>query len=351
MRNEADPPIVLGSGLAAAAARERERQAADPRPSLLAGLRYPRLGTRIDVPSFAEHPLDERLRDLVHEWLRLPADRLRELRDQLSLDDLYTLLTFAHRSTALGLRYRDPQWPRAALAALTLVTPDRVDWRDLTWAAGLVAHTLDQLTPSAVHEIRRAASHADPSTRPFLERFADDSPQTLSDWGYAVIGQGDDLSVVSSDHQPWKPTVDLARIGQQAAEAIDGEGTYATTAITVATRLPPVWLEGSPAEVAALRALARALATVRVRAEPLTTDQFHDHMFVAFIAELPDRHAAELIGRSATAASGDFARLAVTNGPLAAVLIARSVRQGVPNLEDNCTLQRFHEPLAAPLAL
>ena len=127
MTNETDPPIVLGSELAAAHARERERQAAHPWPSLLEDLRYPRPSARIDVPSFAEEPLDETLRDLANEWLRLPADALGELHSELSIDDLYTLATFARRSTVLGLRSRDPQWPRAALAALTLVTPDRVD--------------------------------------------------------------------------------------------------------------------------------------------------------------------------------------------------------------------------------
>ncbi len=346
MTNEPDPPIVLGSELAAAHARELQRQAAHPGRSLLDDLRYPRRSARIDVPSFAMDPLDETLRVLANEWLRLPADALGELYSQLSLDDLYTLLTFAHRSTVLGLRSADPQWPRAALAALTLITPDRVDHRDLTWAAGLVAYTLNQLTPSAADEIRRAAARADPSTRPLLERFADDPPQTLTDWGSAVVGHGDDLSVVSSEHQHWNPTVDLARIAQRIAAAIDAEGSYAATSITVATRLPTVWLKGSPEEAGALQALDHAPATVSVRAEPVTTDRPDDHMFIAFIAELADRSAADLVARSSTEATGTFARLALTNGAVAVVLIARSVVQGVPSLEDNATLQRFQEPFA-----
>ncbi len=349
MTNETDPPIVLGSELAAAHARERQREAAHPGPSLLEDHRYPLRSARIDVPSFAKDPLDETLRDLADKWLRLPADQLRELHHQLSLDDLYTLLTFAHRSTVLGLRTRDPQWPRAALAALTLVAPDRVDHRDLTWAAGLVAYTLNQLTPSAADETRRAATRADPSTRALLERFADDPPQTLTDWGYAVIGHGDDLSVVSSEHRPWNPTVDLARIAQRTAAAIDAEGSYAATSITVATRLPPVWLKGSPEEAGAQHALDQTLATVSVRAEPVTTDRSDDHMFIAFIAELANPHAADLVARSSTAAAGTFARLALTNGAVAEVLIARSVVQGVPSLEDDATLQRFHQPLAEAL--
>jgi len=349
MTNENDPPIVLGSELAAAHAREHQRQATYPGPSLLEDHRYPRCSARIDVPSFAEDPLDETLRVLANEWLRLPADALGELHDHLSLDDLYTLLTFAHRSTVLGLRSRDPQWPRAALATLTLITPDRVDHRDLTWAAGLVAYTLNQLTASAADETRRSANRSDPSTRSLLERFADNPPQTLTDWGYAVIGHGDDLSVVSTERRPWNPTVDLAQIAQRTAAAIDAEGSYAATSITVATRLPPVWLKGSPERAGALQALDQAVATVRVRAGPVTTDRSDDHMFIAFITELADQRAANLVVRSSAAATGSFARLAISNGAVAVVLIARSVVQGVPNLEDNHTLQRFHQPLAEAL--
>lgn len=113
MTNEPDPPIVLGSELAAAHVQERERQAAHPGPSLLEDHRYPRRSTRIDTPSFAMDPPDETLRDLANEWQQLAADALEELNNQLSLDDLYTLLTFVHRSTVLGLRSRDPQWPSA----------------------------------------------------------------------------------------------------------------------------------------------------------------------------------------------------------------------------------------------
>jgi hypothetical protein len=156
---------------------------------------------------------------------------------------------------------------------------------------------------------------------------------------------------VSSEHRPWNPTVDLARIAQRTAAAIDAEGSYAATSITVATRLPPAWLKGSPEEADALHALDQTPATVSVRAEPVTTDRPVDHMFIAFITELANPHAAELIARSLAAATGSFARLAITNGAVAVVLIARAVVQGVPNLEDNRTLQRFHEPLARALGL
>jgi hypothetical protein len=350
MTNETDPPIVLGSELATAHERERKRQDAHPGPSLLDDLGYTHRSARIDAPSFAVDPLDETLRDLANEWLRLPADALGELLDQLSLDDLYTLLTFARRSTVLGLQSRDPQWPRAALAALTLITPDRVDYRDLTWAAGLVAYTLNQLTPSASDEIRRAATRTDASAKAILKRFANDPPQTLSDWGYAVIDRGDNLSVVSSEYRPWNPTVDLARVAQLIAVAIDAEGSYAATSITVATRLPPFWLKGSPEEAHALQAVDQAPATVSVRAQPVTTDRPNDHMLTAFIPELPNPPAADLVARSSTAATGTFARLALTNGAVAVVLIARSVVPGVPSLEDNATLHRFHGPFAEALA-
>ncbi len=350
MNDETNTPIVLGSELAAAQAHERERRAAHPEPSLLAELRYAGRRVSADAPSFRKEQLDDTLRDLGIEWLHLPAIVLHELHDLLSLDDLYTLLTFVHRSTVLGLRSRDPQWPRAALAILTLVTPDRVDHRDLTWAAGLVAYTLNQLTPSGADEIRRAANRADPSTRPLLERLAETPPRTLTDWGYGIIGQGDDLSVVRHEHQPWNPTVDLAQIAHRVAAAIDAEASYVATSITIATRVPLVWLKGSPKEPEARQALDQSLATASVHAEPLANDHATDHIFMAFITEFASPRAAELTARSSAAATGSFARLGIANGAVAVVLIARSVVQGVPNLEHDQTLQRFRQPLTEAIA-
>ena len=341
----ADEPIVLGVELAAASAIERFRLEQDPGRSPLAELAYERGAAYVERPGFGREGLDLELRSVVGRWARLEPEELSALRSRLSMDDFFTLLTFARRSAALGLRANDPAWPLDGLEGLTATAYERVDFRDLTVAAALVAYALEALGGDTPDLMERAATRADPGTAEILRRFRDHPPQSLAGWGYAVVDDAGEISLVGAGFEPYAPTIDLLSSARSVGAAIDRD-RYRTESITLATRLPPVWLRGGIHESEASRAVehARAGATVRAARQPgalRADDRPAHHMFVVFLVEVATAGQADLVAGAATTSTGDHARLAVAHGPVVALLISRPVTVGMEALETDASLQRF----------
>ncbi len=93
-------------------------------------------------------------------------------------------------------------WPLTALNGLTAVAYERVDFRDVTMAAAPVAYALGALGADAGAALERAATRSDPGTATVLRRFRDRAPRSLASWGYAVVDEGRNISLVRSDLEP-----------------------------------------------------------------------------------------------------------------------------------------------------
>jgi hypothetical protein len=190
-------------------------------------------------------------------------------------------------------------------------------------------------------------------TAEILRRFAEDPPRSVAEWGYAVVGEGSEIALVRADFEPYAPTVDLLSTARSIAAAIDRD-RYQTESITLATRLPAVWLRGRAHAAGASRAVASAPGCVTIRAqlrptEARSTGGPASHMFVVFLAELTTARKAKLVAEAAASSTGDHARLAVAHGRVAAVLISRSVVVGVDGLETDESLQRLAPAFSAAL--
>ena len=338
-------PIVLGVELAAASAIEQFRLQEQPGVSPLAGLAYERDAAFVESPGFGQEGLDLELRSVVGRWAQLEPEELSALRSHLTMDDFYTLLTFARRSAALGLRANDNAWPLGGLEGLTGIAYERVDFRDLTMAAALVAYAVEALGGDAPDVTERAATRADRGTAEILRRFRDHPPQSLANWGYAIVDEAGEISLVGADFEPYTPTVDLLSSARGIGAAIDRD-RYRTESITLATRLPAVWLRGGARESEASRAVehARAGATVRAVRQPAALradDRPGHHMFVVFLVEVATAGEADLVAEAAATSTGDHARLAVARGPVVALLVSRAVVVGIDALESDDSLRRF----------
>ena len=193
--------------------------------------------------------------------------------------------------------------------------------------------------PSAVDEFRRAAARTDPSIRSLLGRFASNPPQSLTDWGCTIIGHGDDLSVVSTEHQRWNPTVDLARIAQRTAAAIDAEASH--TAPTGLAQGIPRRSRRTPSTRSSPRHRQHPGRTAHHRPFRRPHDRRLHHR---------TRRATRLRADRSPRAGG-FARLAIANGAVAVVVIARSVVQGVPASRTTArgNASTSHSPKHLPL--
>ena len=137
-------PIVLGLDRArAAAAEEAHRSAHADRPSPLLGLSYSKSAGEFDLTRFVNSDSDERLRSLLDSWHQSSTTDFTGIRDAMTMDDFYTLITFAQRATLRSLRENTTHWARSGTTGIAAIASSRVDWRDVSRAAALLAYALN----------------------------------------------------------------------------------------------------------------------------------------------------------------------------------------------------------------
>ena len=343
-------PVVLGREMALAHDAERAHQAANPTvESPLADLTYDRWAGELDLARFTPSTTDEAIRERLEGWqLHVAAD----LRARLTMDDFFTLLAFARRAVVRSLRGDDLGWAEAGAHALPLVSADRVDWRDLAWAAAMIAWELQRTGQRAYAVLMAAAGTAEPEAAAILRRFAADPPDNLRDeWGLELVQTPKGLGLAQADYfAAYEPSADLLAGAISLAEALDVD-RYLADNLTVAADLPDVWLRG-PGHEEGSAALERMRGCVSIGGDPRpeTGAPPMTQMLTAWIVEMANDHDARTVTEAATRATGDHVRLAQHLGSLCCVLIARSVQVGMPALETDETIERLAPAIAAALA-
>ncbi len=113
--------LVIGTQMADATAAERRHAARNEgRGSPLANLRYSTKETYLW--RWADSPVDDDILAELAHFVEFDEAERNALRDSLTMDDFYALLTFAQRSALAGLRYGDAGRIEAAFIGLA---PDR----------------------------------------------------------------------------------------------------------------------------------------------------------------------------------------------------------------------------------
>lgn len=109
------------------------------------------------------------------------------------MEDFYTLLAFTGRCALASLRGRTEPSLQAALAALTAIDQERVDWRDVAVAAELVAWAMLQAGIDHAIEFSRGASHAEAGVAATLLRTAERPPAELAPGWYRCVATASGL--------------------------------------------------------------------------------------------------------------------------------------------------------------
>jgi hypothetical protein len=337
--------------MAQAVAAEEAARATRTRSSPLAGVTYDPWAGELDLARFVPNATDVAIRTAVEQWHRLSPEAFAEIRSSLGMEDLYTLLTFARRSAVCSLRPDGTDWAVAGALALPAVACERVDWRDVTVAAGLVAWSLRATGHDPADVLHTASAMADDLVAKILERFAADPPSDPHEWGYAVIDTPDGRTLAETGEEPYRPTADLVRGALAIADALD-QDRYRCDTITVAAGLPEVWFDG-PNQAAAEAAIPGMLACVSVRgsARPGVATRPDSQMMLVLVAEMASPIDAEAVVVAANAAKRDHARLALNRGRVCCIAIARSFVAGVDPIETNQSLDRFRPELTRALHL
>lgn len=334
--------VVLGQELADAReadARHAGRAAAGPSP--MAELRYSPSAARLW--RWEESPVDSAIAALAADFAALPLPARRQLRARLTMDDFYELLTFARRSALAALRRADASPLAQAFTALAMIEPARIDWRDLSGAAGLVSAAGQIVGAPVAAWIDRAAALAEPDCAKVLREDRDAAPDLAAHCGLRMIATPEGIALFDTGFRPYAPRADLAGVAFAFAGALEAQG-YTVETITLAEALPPVWLGAQERGLPLARMAERLTGVVSLGAVPLSDPEpwaSGPHLLV-FLAEARSEAEAEAIAHAAQKRGDpDCSQIGIAAGKLCAIVIQRSSLAGTTPTESPEDLERL----------
>lgn len=339
--------VVLGTELASARAVEERRIARGAGPSPLAGVAY-RTHAEIDLIRVEPSAADAGIAALCHRFRTMTLPDRIALRDSISMDDLYTLLTFAQRMAVFGLRERRPERVRDGLSAVALIDVARVDYRDALMTLSILNHASTRLGTGATL-FKEAAALADPALAAVIQRSARQSADLKADAGFAEVETKYGIGLIRWGLEPYEPSRDLAGLGVEMSELIEAD-RYRQTSIEIATTLPDVWFE-APNDFRLKDVLSRVRAGATVAAVLAVPHEDDNQDLWAFIVEVPENRDAEtlrLIAEKTRERGSPVAGIA--RDRLFCLLVGRSSKRGVPSIETPASLARFAPKIEALLA-
>lgn len=345
------PPVVLGAELAKASAAEARHREAAHGPSPLAGTEYEASRGEGDLFRFVESSQDDKVLRFIEYWRRLDPGERAEVRSSLTMDDFYTLLTFARRRTLLALRANDPAIVVAGIEGISLIDAERIDWRDAVWASALLAYAGGRTGLNVSDAFIAGASAAEPGAAEILDRFAHEPVDNLEDdWGYREVATPSGISLASDGGEPFAPTTDLVSIAFAIVALIEG-GPWRVSDVETGAALPAVWLHrGDPKVVETALDSITGCVTINGAFSPTATTRPGTQQLTVFLGEFSDSNDASTIAAATGPASrGGFAGLGIAVGPVCAVMVSRSVVEGIDSYEDEKSLERFRASLLAVL--
>jgi hypothetical protein len=333
-----------------AAALEHERELRERQPDLQSPLQaqYESAGDH-DLLRLVASPVDDAVTGLLAPLEGVTREELARLRASLTMDDLYTLLTFAKRQAVRSLRANDPLFAETGVVALGLVDLDRVDWRDLPWAMSLPMYVLAKEGADPAASVERMAAIAQQQVSDVARELAGHrwTADELAEWGYFEVQRPGLVGFVERSIGPWMPTVDLLGAALGIAEVIDRD-VYETTSITVGGDLPEVWFPKIHRDaVERIAASAPAIAGIGTRARPTAGAAPESLQLTCFLAETEPDDGARLVGWAADNPDAFHASLALTYERFFVLLVARSFVQGTPSVETSERMERFRTPVTA----
>jgi hypothetical protein len=109
-------------------------------------------------------------------------------RTSVSMDDFYTLFTFARRSAVVALRDNQSSHIIDGLTAIAVIEPKRVDFRDALVPLALLYNTAIRIGDNPDTLVRTAVAFAESNMSALMEGFINRSPndKDLRQWGFLV---------------------------------------------------------------------------------------------------------------------------------------------------------------------
>jgi hypothetical protein len=334
--------------MAAARAAEANVRAANPELPSPLHVQYDFWAGEMDLARFVSSSTDEEVRSLVHRFCALSHAEQTRFRLALTSDDLYTVLQFSRRAAVASLRGNDAALAADGLAAIGLIDVDRVDWRDVPGPLELAAYAVREAGGDLSRQLQELRSRSAEKVGSTIERLQDPSVEpSLEAAGFSMVATPSGVGLVDC----WGSSSGSEQLGPlllRLADAVDADA-YRTTSAHLSDGLPAVWFPKSNrerAEVIISEATASGSVSARRRPGPDADAQ----QFTIFVLDAGAPELAEELLRLTEGSRGMAnAALALTDGSIFVLLIARSWVQGTDGIETTEALERFRGPFAAAL--
>jgi hypothetical protein len=354
MSDSSDEPFVLGQQLADAHSAEtkwRESGAGGKSPLPETDYDFWRGDLCLIAPT--ANPLDDEIRRVCKMYALSDADARYKIRRSISMDQFYTLISFAKRSAVFGVRDAKSDVVADGLTAIAMIEQKRVDFRDILWCLGLLYHSANKVGGNAQEMFRDAAAQAEPEVAEFFLNFTKKRPdyQNLrATWGYDEVKTDDGVGFIGWGFNEYNPTIDLKATIIDISRLIASD-SYQPSRIEVAAELPDVWLgaQHSPAGQRILSSI-RAGAMVSASLRPDEHANHNSQQFTVFLVETANESDAKSLYKLAeNNKSPHYCKLALSRSGLFCIVVARSFVDGVEAYETNDSLKRFSDGLSAIL--
>lgn len=332
--------VELGAEIAQAMAAQRRHEETHGAPnSPLADLRYSSIEHRLW--RWVDSLIDGRIEPVVTDFATLGEAERNSVRDSLSIDDFYTLFTFARRRALAALRGNSTQI-EPAFVSLAMIDLERVDWRDLLMANSLLCYAGERIGAPVADLLRRSAHLAERKTAEALKGQRTAGIDLAASCGYREVRTSEGVALFDTSYEHFSPEADLERIAFDSAVALESNG-YEIEDISLASDLPLTWLNGR--EGSAIAKMARSLSGCVVihgipRADP--APESSGQSLRVFLAEAASESDARQIAAAAENASGSQrTELGLALGRICAVIIQHSWIADTPPMEDERSLERL----------
>lgn len=333
--------VVLGSQIAQAIdAQERHDNQGGVQHSPLADLRYSDVECRLW--RWSESGVDISVEKIVIDFTNSGEPQRNIVRDSMTMDDFYTLLTFARRCALSSLRTGETYKIEMALTAMAMIELARVDWRDLLVASRLVRYAGQRLDAPLKDIVTRTAQMAEPKTAEALLADGTASINLSESCGYKEVATSEGIALFGTGYKRFAPRANLEEIAFSVAVALE-DNDYEISDIEVASDIPLIWLdsdERSPiAKLAGnIAGCVRIHGAPRSDPDPLTSGQ----SLLVFLAEASiEQDAQEIASAAQNSSNAESTRIGVASSRLFAVTIQRSFMADTSPLEDSLSLERL----------
>jgi hypothetical protein len=341
--------VVIGQEMAAATRAEQRRlEKAQPARSPMPEQGYDFEHSHLSLLKPVPHPLDSALASLCKRFARNDPQERAAMRAAISMDEFYTLLAFARRAAVFAIRERSSAWAIDGLTAVTMIEAERVDWRDILVALGLVHHGATRAGLDARQLFRDLSTLAEPRTAELMGGFnkRSASDKRLEAWGFEEVATDAGIGLIQGGFGSTKPTYDLIAIATEMSDYFASD-KYQPSAMTFGKIMPRIWLESedNTALDQALKAF-RTGASISAELQPTPGGKAHSQHFVAFLLEMRTEAAAQqLLDIARKNKPTFFCTVELSAARIFCLIVARSLWEGVEPYETAESLARFLEPI------